>query len=49
MTHTLAWDHSVNRRNAVTPDKPKPGGSWFHVHPELEWDDYLRRFSQRFA
>lgn len=23
-----------NRRNAVTPDGPKPGGSWFHVQPD---------------
>ncbi|BDE36790.1 hypothetical protein SLITK23_00350 [Streptomyces lividans] len=25
--------HSVNRRCAVGPDGPKPGGSWRHVQP----------------
>lgn len=30
-----AWLHSVNRRKAVTPDRPKPGGSWFQVQPEV--------------
>lgn len=34
LAHTPASDHSQNRRNAVTPDKPKPGGNWFHVQPE---------------
>jgi hypothetical protein len=34
LAHTLASVHSVNRRKAVTPDKPKPGGSWFQVQPE---------------
>lgn len=33
--HTLASDHSVNRRKAVTPDRSNPGGSWFQVHPEV--------------
>ena len=27
LAHTLASDHSVKRRNAVTPDSPKLGGS----------------------
>lgn len=35
LAHTLACVHSVNRRKAVTPDSPKPGGSWFHVQPEV--------------
>jgi hypothetical protein len=29
----------VNRRKAVTPDKPKPGGSWFQVQPEVAHKD----------
>lgn len=24
----------AERRNTVTPEGPKPGGSWFHVRPE---------------
>lgn len=35
LAHTRASVHSVNRRKAVIPDRPKPGGSWFHVQPEV--------------
>lgn len=35
MAQTRASVHSVNRRKAVTPESPKPGGSWFQVQPEV--------------
>lgn len=35
LAHTRASVHSVNRRKTVTPNRPKPGGSWFQVQPEV--------------